>query len=120
MLDEVIAEPILLLKTHDKRGRTRVDPVFYRRFGDEYIIVAAREPGETSKPDWYLNLKREPIVEIQVEGEDYFAVASTPVHRDRMDIWPLVSALAVDVEKQLPRNITGVLLSPLSLQNATD
>lgn len=113
MFTRIRAEQILFLKTYDRdTGELMTHPLFFRRFGDQLIVAAAHET-ETYKPDWYLNLKNEPIVEVEVDGESRFAVATTPVGTDRMEIWSLVEELSRETEKFLPRNVTGVLLTPI-------
>jgi deazaflavin-dependent oxidoreductase (nitroreductase family) len=113
MLTEINPDPILLLKTYDRQsGKLITHPVFYRSHQNGFVVAASNET-DPYKPDWYLNLKEEPIVEIEVQGMDQFAVASTPVGAERMEIWPLIEQLSADVERQLPRNVTGVLLIPM-------
>ena len=113
MLTRISAEQILLLKTYDRySGELTTHPLFFRRTGERLVVAAANET-ETYKPEWYLNLKEEQIVEIEVDGETRFAVATTPVGTERMEIWPLVEELSLDTEKLLPRNVTGVVLTPM-------
>ena len=113
MLMEIKAEPLLFLKTWDRySGEPTISPVLYRAYGEQFIIVASNET-ETYKPDWYLNLKEEPIVEIEIGGRGRFAVATTPCGTDRLKIWPLVEALSLEIERHQPRNVTGVLLTPM-------
>ena len=113
MLSERRSESLLYLKTVDRyTGSPVTHTVFYREIGNEYVIVASNET-ETYKPDWYLNLKEEPIVEVELDGMHFYARASTPVGSERMQIWPLVEELSQYIERHLPRNVTGVLLSPM-------
>ena len=104
---------ILNLTTYDRAtGKPCISSIRYRTFREHYIIVATDDDG-SRKPDWYLNLKADPNVEIEVEGMERFATATTPVRHSRLEIWPLVEELTLDVEKRLPRNISAVLLTPL-------
>ena len=104
---------ILFLKTYDRTtGKLCVNSVYYREFGEKYIVVAASDD-ECRKPDWYLNLKEEPTVEIEIDGMEHFATATTPVRRERMKVWSLVEELTTNVEKRLPRNISAVVLTPM-------
>jgi deazaflavin-dependent oxidoreductase (nitroreductase family) len=113
MLHKIQTDPILFLKTYDRNsGELTINAICYKTFGEGYIVAASHE-ANACKPDWYLNLKAEPLVEIEVEGMERFAVASTPVGADRLEILPLVEALSAGVDKLLPRNITGVLLKPM-------
>ena len=113
MLTQIDAEPLLFLKTYDRySGELHMQPMFYRKYGSSFVIATINE-SEFFKPEWYLNIKEEPIVEIEIAGQVRFAMASTPVGEDRMDIWPLVEALSEDYKKHLPGNVTGVLLTPM-------
>jgi len=113
MLTKIEAEPILFLKTYDRyTGEVQMHPLFYRQYGASFVVAAANET-DFFKPDWYLNLKEEPIVEIEIGGQDKFAMATTPVGSDRMNIWPLVQALSHDLQHHIPRNVTAVLLTPM-------
>lgn len=105
------SEDILILKTFDRKGHLKKNAVPFRRFGQDFVLAAINE--QRVKPDWYINLKNESMVEIEVEGTDRFASATTPVGRDRLDIWPLVEELAANTTRTKPRNITGVLLTPM-------
>lgn len=108
----IISDPILMLKTFDSKGQLRIDAVHYRRFEGGFVLMASHSD-TGSKPEWYLNLKADPLVELDVDGTERFAVASTPIGRERMDIWPLVESMAEDIKRERPRNITGVLLTPM-------
>ena len=113
MLTSIQSKAILFLKTYDRHsGELAIHPLYYRDFGENFVVAACNDD-DSCKPDWYLNLKAEPIVEIEVQGMDRFAVASTPIGAARLEILPLVEALATGVDKRLPRNISGVLLSPM-------
>lgn len=60
--------------------------------GDTYVIVASRG-GDDTHPAWFLNLRDNPEVEVQVAGkpkQHMRARIATPEERDRM--WPLVTA----------------------------
>ena len=107
------AESVLLLKTQDRYSdESQIHSLFYRQHGNDYVVAASNET-DNYKPVWYLNLKEEPVVEIEVDGVFHFAKASTPTGAERMQIWPLVEELSANVFKSIPRNITGVVLSPM-------
>lgn len=108
----MLQDNFLILKTYDRHGQVFKHPVRYRQHGEQFVLAACND-SDTAKPDWYLNLKAEPIVEIEVAGMDRFACASTPVGQGRLEIWPLVEELTSGVEKQLPRNVTGVIITPM-------
>src|SRR5918994_4172558 len=68
---------ILLLTTRGRRsGRLRRTPLIYGRDGDRYVVVASYG-GSPQHPDWYLNLRDDPDVTIQVGPEVVRARAGT-------------------------------------------
>ena len=72
--------PTLLLTTIGRRtGRTRRTPLIYGRDGDRYVVVASAG-GQPNHPAWYLNLRADPRVRIQVRAEriDGLARTATP------------------------------------------
>ena len=113
MLNKRYAEPILNLTTRDREsGEQMTHAMYYKQHGNKYVVAACND-STARKPAWYLNIKKKPIVEIEVDGMSFFARAETPVGNDRIAIWPLVTELSLEIERQQPRNVTGVLLTPL-------
>ncbi len=58
----------LLTTTGRKTGEPRVSPLLYLRDGDRVILVAS-QGGAAKNPMWYLNLKANPKVSIQIKDE---------------------------------------------------
>lgn len=105
-------ESILILHTFDaRRGYATSHPVAYREVGEQFVLAAVNEAGKNIKPDWYLNLKLEPRVEIEIDGERKNALASTPTGTARSSIWRSVCALGADAPISIPRAVTGVLIT---------
>ena len=46
-------------------GEKRTLPVFYGTAGDAYVIIGSKGGADT-QPGWYLNLRANPVVEVQV------------------------------------------------------
>ena len=68
---------ILLLTTQGRKsGEPRTKPLIYEQDGDRYVIVASKG-GAPAHPDWYLNLQKDPNVELQVLDEVFPARART-------------------------------------------
>src|SRR5438477_12265233 len=58
--------PILLLHhTGAKTGTERINPLAYRRDGDNYVIFASKG-GAPTNPDWFYNLLANPETTIEV------------------------------------------------------
>src|SRR6201747_908553 len=58
----------LLTTTGRKTGQPRVSPLLFLRDGDR-VIVAASRGGSAKNPLWYLNLKANPKVQVQVKKD---------------------------------------------------
>ena len=58
----------LLTTTGRKTGEPRVSPLIYVRDGDRVVLVASRG-GSDKHPLWYLNLKANPKVSVQIKKE---------------------------------------------------
>ncbi len=61
--------PLLLLHSSGKRsGKLRVNPVMYLKDGERYLVFASKGGADTH-PDWFINLKAHPDVQIEVGDE---------------------------------------------------
>jgi deazaflavin-dependent oxidoreductase (nitroreductase family) len=105
---------LLLTTTGRKSGATRINPLMYLRDGDSYVIFASRNGGP-KHPHWYLNLRDNPDVNVEV-GTEKFAASATTASGDAADrIWaacieqrPFLADLRT---KALPRQMPLVLLT---------
>jgi deazaflavin-dependent oxidoreductase (nitroreductase family) len=62
----IAKSPVLLLTTMGRRtGKRRTTPLLYVRDGDRLAVVASKG-GDDRAPMWYLNLKANPDVEVEV------------------------------------------------------
>jgi deazaflavin-dependent oxidoreductase (nitroreductase family) len=83
--------------------------------GDTYVVVASRG-GDDKNPAWFLNLRDNPAVEVQVAGKSkqrMRARVATPEERARM--WPLIAGKYKNYagyQKRTDREIPLVLLGP--------
>jgi deazaflavin-dependent oxidoreductase (nitroreductase family) len=68
--------PLLLLTTTGaKSGAQRTTPLVYTRDGDRHVIIASKG-GAPTHPAWFLNLRKNPDVTIEVGTEKFDATAS--------------------------------------------
>jgi deazaflavin-dependent oxidoreductase (nitroreductase family) len=78
--------PVLLLTTTGRKsGKKRTKPLGYVKDGDDYLL-AASNAGNDYFPAWWLNLKANPVAEIQA-GSQRLAVnarKASPEERERM------------------------------------
>ena len=78
---------VLLLTTTGRRsGEPRTNALIYGRSGDDYLVVASRG-GSDQPPGWYVNLKHEPEVEVQVFADRFRARARTATAEERPEMW---------------------------------
>ena len=74
---------LLLTTTGRKTGREHTTPIVFTRSGDRLLVYASKG-GAPAHPDWYLNLRADPHVVVEVGSERYEAVA-TPLESEERD-----------------------------------
>jgi len=68
--------PCLITKGR-KTGEPRTSPLYFHRDGDK-VIVAASKGGSDKHPMWYLNLKGDPKVSVEIKDEKLELTRATP------------------------------------------
>ena len=81
---------LLLTTTGRQSGEPRTTPLIYAEDGDRYVIVASKG-GAPAHPGWYLNLQKDPNVQLQVLDEVFPARARTADGPERERLWQLVT-----------------------------
>ncbi len=82
----------LLTTTGRKTGQPRVSPLIYVREGDRVVLVASRG-GSDKHPLWYLNLKADPKVSVQIRNEVLQLRARDATAEERAEYWPKLAAV---------------------------
>jgi proline iminopeptidase len=103
---------LLLTTTGRKTGNATTTPLIYESDGDRYVIVASKG-GAPKHPGWYLNLAKNPDVELQVKGEVFRARAHTAEGEERERLWKLATQQWPDYDeyaKRTDREIPVVVL----------
>jgi len=77
----------LLTTTGRKTGEPRVSPLYFLRDGDR-VVVAASRGGSDKNPQWYLNLKANPKVQVQIKDELLNLTARDANEEERQRYWP--------------------------------
>ncbi|MFV8319318.1 nitroreductase family deazaflavin-dependent oxidoreductase [Mycobacterium sp. 23] len=77
----------LLTTTGRKTGEPRVSPLYFLRDGDR-VVVAASKGGAAKNPMWYLNLKANPKVQVQIKTEVLDLTARDATDEERAKYWP--------------------------------
>jgi deazaflavin-dependent oxidoreductase (nitroreductase family) len=85
--------PVALLTTIGRKtGEPRVSPLIYLRDGDRIILVASRG-GSDKHPMWYLNLRVNPTVQVQIKGQVLALTARVATEDEREQYWPQLTAM---------------------------
>ncbi|MBD0861143.1 nitroreductase family deazaflavin-dependent oxidoreductase [Gordonia sp. zg691] len=80
--------PVCLLTTIGRKsGQPRTAPLIYLRRGNAFVVVAS-QGGAAKNPAWYLNLRDNPKVTIQVGKDKHDLVARTATDAERAQLWP--------------------------------
>lgn len=107
--------PALLLITRGRKtGRLRRCALIYGRMGDAYVVVASKG-GHPRHPLWYLNLRANPEVEIQVGADTFKAVARDAGDDERPFLWEQMAGLWPaydDYQEKTVRRIPLVVIEP--------
>ena len=89
---------ILLLTTKGRRsGEERTHPLIFREDGDNYVIVASRG-GDSRHPGWFVNLRADPEVEVQVKADRFRARARIAEGEERERLWKLMAEVWPDYD----------------------
>jgi deazaflavin-dependent oxidoreductase (nitroreductase family) len=109
--------PMLLLHHRGaKTGNLRVNPLAYRRDGDNFVIFASMG-GAPKNPDWFHNLVANPEVEIEVGTETFPVTARVASGDERERLWSLQKEerpTFADYERRTTRQIPVIVLEPRS------
>src|SRR6478752_10750840 len=65
-----------------KSGRTQITPLIYGDIGGEVVIVASKG-GADQHPEWYLNLRGDEHVDVQIATQAFRATWREPADEER-------------------------------------
>lgn len=78
---------VLILTTTGRRsGQPRSTPLIYGRDNGDYLVVASKG-GSDTPPAWYLNLRDNPEVTLQVKGDRFTARARNATAEEKPRMW---------------------------------
>lgn len=85
--------PICLLTTTGRKsGEPRISPLLFLEDGDDVVLVAS-QGGQPKHPLWYLNLKADPNVTVQIRSRVRTLVARVADDDERARLWPKLVAM---------------------------
>ena len=116
--------PLLLLSTTGaKTGRPHTTPLTYFRDFSRLIIIAAKQ-GSPANPDWYHNIRSNPLVTVEVGGERFQAMARVTEEAERQRLfdriaseWPNLEFL--EFQRRTTRQLPVIVLERV-LDKTTD
>jgi deazaflavin-dependent oxidoreductase (nitroreductase family) len=80
--------PVALLTTIGRKsGEARVSPLLFLRDGNRVVLVAS-QGGRANNPMWYLNLRANPQVTVQIKKEVLRLTARDATEAERAQYWP--------------------------------
>lgn len=107
--------PVLLLTTTGRRtGKPRTTPLMYR-IEQDALVLAASNGGSDRMPTWYLNLRADPQVTVELGRETSPLVARKATPSERDELWPKMVEMYsgyASYEKKTSRTIPVVILEP--------
>lgn len=107
--------PVALLTTIGRKtGEPRVSPLLYLREGNRVVLIASKG-GAATNPMWYLNLKANPKISIQIRGEVLNLTARDATEEERAHYWPKMAAMYTsfdDYQSWTDRVIPVVICDP--------
>jgi deazaflavin-dependent oxidoreductase (nitroreductase family) len=79
--------PTLILTTAGRKsGEQRQNALIYGMAGDSPMVVAS-DGGNPRHPAWYLNLRDNPEVQVQIRGDRFDARARDATSEERPELW---------------------------------
>lgn len=106
--------PTLLLTTTGRRTGNRYrTALIYGRDGDDYVVVGSKG-GSHRHPAWFLNLRANPRVDVQVGPEKFPAVARVAEGAERKRLWVMMNRIWPSYEsyqQRTTREIPVVVLT---------
>lgn len=107
--------PVLLLTTRGRKsGEPRVSPLIYLTEGDALVVVASKG-GSARNPLWYLNLKANPDVEVEIGSQTRAMRGREATAEERARLWPRLNEIYPPYDSyqaRTARTIPVVILTP--------
>ena len=108
---------LILTTTGRKSGEERRNALIYGMAGEHPMVVASKG-GYPQHPAWYLNLRDEPRVQVQIRGDRFDASARDATPEERAELWTRMSEIWPDYDsyqQRTDREIPIVILERTNL-----
>ncbi len=83
---------LLLTTVGRKTGEPRTLPLIFQDDDGRAVVVASRG-GAPQHPAWYLNLRANPEVELQIKADDFSAIARDAGGEERERLWKVMTSV---------------------------
>jgi F420H(2)-dependent quinone reductase len=115
LLGRMGKNPLLLLNTIGRKsGKKRTTPLLYVVNGEDFVIIASKG-GAPTQPAWYLNLKANPDVTVEVGERKVRVRAEEVAGEEKARLWQKMSEIYPtydDYQKKTEREIPLLVLHP--------
>jgi len=107
--------PVLLLTTKGRKsGEARTSPLMYLPRGKDFVVIASYL-GQPKHPAWFLNLRANPVADVQLGTAHQRVRAREAEGSEREELWRTVVAKTPDYaeyQTRTSRRIPVVVLTP--------
>ena len=107
---------ILVTTIGRKSGQPRTKPLATGKDGNNFVIIASYG-GAEKHPDWYVNLKNNPLVRVEDHVRVVSTIASTVTDEaEYKRLWSLMTSIYPnynDYQRKTQRTIPVVVLTPI-------
>ena len=106
---------LLLLHTVGaKSGQPRINPVACTKDGDRLVIIASKG-GAPTNPDWYYNIRANPLVSVETGTEQFQVRATIAVEPERTRLYNKMVEMMpgfAEYQRKTTRVIPVIILTP--------
>ena len=106
---------LLLLHTVGaKSGQPRINPVACIKDGDRLVIIASKG-GAPTNPDWYYNIRANPLVSVETGTEQFQVRATIAVEPERTRLYNKMVEMMpgfAEYQRKTTRVIPVIILTP--------
>lgn len=107
--------PLMLLTTKGAMSGVWRRTVLLFGEDDGRVILVASKGGHPRHPAWYVNLRENPEVHVQVHERKFRAIARTATPAEKPELWELMAEIWPDYrgyQEKTDRDIPVVILDP--------
>ena len=107
---------LLLLHTKGaKSGQERINPVACVRDGERLVVIASKG-GAPTNPDWFYNIRANPLVSVEIGTEKFQAQADVAEEPERSRLYEKMVDMMPgfdDYRRKTTRKIPVIVLTPV-------